>query len=116
MRGAKGESGRGSRGKGAERKGPDIFIALPTSFPHPSFHALFPGNGGQLGEPIRRMGESLLSSLTPGHSRLPLTTPPEGLGADLGHYGTGRKIPSVALEPEDEDEEWALGYVGGVQC
>lgn len=32
---------------------------------------------------------------------------------DLGHHGTGREIPSVALEPEDEDEERALGYVGG---
>lgn len=79
-RGTKGESGRGLRGKGAERKGPDIFIALPTSFPHPSFHTLFPGNGGQLGEAIRRMGEP--SALR--NSPLPLvpasSAPPEALG------------------------------------
>lgn len=65
--GGRGRSREGERGDGrkrerssekeARRKNPDIFIALPTSFLHPSFHSLFLGKGGEKGEMMGGMGK-----------------------------------------------------------
>lgn len=78
--GGRGRSREGERGDGrkrerssekeAQRKSPDIFIALPTSFLHPSFHSLFLGKGGEKGEMMGGLGKSLAHSQA---HHLPLT-------------------------------------------
>lgn len=96
-RSREGERGDGrkqerSREKEAQRKSPDIFIALPTSFLHPSFHSLFLGKGGEKGEVMGGKGKSLAHPLT-GSSLTPHTpevqAPLQGLGADLGEPWCG---------------------------
>lgn len=69
---------KGETEKGAERKGPDVFIALPTSFLHPSFHSL-PGEWrGWEGE------KPSAFRLTTSPPVSGVQGPLEGLGADLG--------------------------------
>lgn len=72
----------GEAGEAAERRDPDVFIALPASFLHPSLHSL-PGELREVGrsDQRERRGRKPRARAS---SRWGVQEPLEGLGGGLG--------------------------------
>lgn len=100
----------GEAGEAAERRDPDVFIAPPASFLHPSLHSL-PGELREVGrsDQRERRGRKPRARAS---SRWGAQEPLEGLGVVWEHSSVSGS-PSYTSVAQGQGRKRVLGGVGG---